>query len=199
MPEIDTQRFLDDLDTLRTIGTYRTGVHRPTFSPPDMESRRWVMVRMVEVGLTPPIDGIGNVLGRHAGAGPRLLVGSHIETQNHAGWLDGALGVVAALALARAGLPVDVGVYSDEEGHWGDFLGSRSLVGDVAEDELDAARNRTDGSALRDALASAGLAGLPRLALENGRYKGALALHIEQGTQREARGLRGIRSWRIVV
>ena len=207
MPKIDAERFLHDLDALRGIGTYRTGVHRPTFSPPDMDSRRWVMDRMVEIGLMPTIDGIGNVLGRHQGAGPHLLVGSHIETQNHAGWLDGALGVVAALALARAGLPIDVGVYSDEEGHWGDFLGSRSLVGDVAEEELDAAHNRTDGSALRDALASAGLSGLRRLALDDGRYKGALELHIEQGTQLEARslsigvvtGIVGIRSWRIVV
>ena len=27
--------------------------------------------------------------GRHRGPGPHLLVGSHIETQNEAGWLDG--------------------------------------------------------------------------------------------------------------
>ncbi len=206
MRVIDTDRFLQDLDTLRTIGTYRTGVHRPTFSPEDMESRHWLMDRMAEIGLEPTMDGIGNLLGRHAGPGPHLLVGSHIETQNQAGWLDGALGVVAALALARAGMPVDVGVYCDEEGHWGDFLGSRSLVGDVTEAEIDAARNRVDGSKLRDALASAGLAGLPRLALDAQRYKGALELHIEQGTELETRGLSigivtgivGIRSWRIV-
>ncbi len=79
-------------------------------------------------------------------------------------------------------------------------------MGDVTEDGIDRARNRADGSPLREALASAGLAGLPRLALEEGRYKGALELHIEQGTQLEAQGLRvgvvtgivGIRSWRIV-
>ena len=206
MIAIDTERFLRDLDTLRTIGTYRTGVHRPTFSPQDMESRRWLMDAMAELGLHPTMDGIGNIIGRHGGPGPHLLVGSHIETQNHAGWLDGALGVVAALALARAGLPVDVGVYSDEEGHWGDFLGSRSLVGDVTEKEIDEARNRGDGSSLRDALTSAGLAGVPRLALETERYKGALELHIEQGTRLEAlgfsigvvSGIVGIRSWRIV-
>ena len=206
MPAIDTDRFLHDLDTLRTIGTYRTGVHRPTFSPEDMESRRWLMDRMADIGLQPTIDGIGNVLGRHPGPGPHLLVGSHFETQNHAGWLDGALGVVAALALARAGLPVDVGVYCDEEGHWGDFLGSRSLVGDVTEEEINGARNQENGASLRDALALAGLAGLRRLDLEDGRYKGAFELHIEQGTQLEAGGLSigvvtgivGIRSWRVV-
>ena len=94
MIAIDTERFLRDLDTLRTIGTYRTGVHRPTFSPQDMESRRWLMDAMAELGLHPTMDGIGNIIGRHGGPGPHLLVGSHIETQNHAGWLDGALGVL---------------------------------------------------------------------------------------------------------
>ncbi|MDO9707503.1 Zn-dependent hydrolase [Paracraurococcus lichenis] len=205
--QLDTDRFLQDLDALRTIGTYRTGVHRPTFSPQDMESRHWLARRMEEAGLDATIDGIGNVFGRHRGRGPHLLAGSHIETQNHAGWLDGALGVIGALALARAGLPVDVCAYADEEGHWGDFLGSRSLVGDLTEADLDAARNRTTGAPLRPALAEAGLAGRPRLALEEGRHKGALEMHIEQGTQLETGGLRigvvtgivGIRQWRIVI
>ncbi|MDB5379385.1 MAG: argE, partial [Rubritepida sp.] len=105
MAEVDTARFLADLHELRKIGEFRTGVHRPTYTPQDMESRRWLMNRMAEVGLEPSIDGIGNVLGRHPGEEPRLLIGSHIETQNEAGWLDGALGVLAGLALARAGLP----------------------------------------------------------------------------------------------
>jgi len=203
----DTARFLQDLDTLRQIGAYRTGVHRPTFSPQDMESRRWLVREMQEVGLDASIDGIGNVFGRHPGPGPHLLSGSHIETQNQAGWLDGVLGVAAALALARAGLPVDVCAYSDEEGHFADFPGSRSLVGDFGEADLDRARNRYDGTPLRDALAAAGLAGVPRLQLEEGRYKGAFEMHIEQGTQLENAGLRigvvtgivAIQKWRIVV
>ena len=117
MPKIDADRFLQDLTDLRQIGAYKSGVHRPTYSPQDMESRRWLMERMAEIGLTPSIDGIGNVYGRYDGPGPHVLVGSHIESQNQAGWLDGALGVVAGLALARAGLPVDVCAYADEEGH----------------------------------------------------------------------------------
>ncbi len=204
---LDTARFLADLDRLRQIGTCRTGVHRPTFGAEDMESRRWLAGAMEAAGLEARIDGLGNVLGRHRGPGPHLLAGSHIETQNQAGWLDGVLGVVAALELARAGLPVDVCAYADEEGHWGDFLGSRSLTGAVDEAELDAARNRHDGRPLREALREAGLAGCPRLHLEPGRYKGAFELHIEQGTQLERSGMRigvvtgivGIRSWRITV
>ncbi|WP_311274355.1 Zn-dependent hydrolase [Methylobacterium sp. WCS2018Hpa-22] len=190
MTEIETDTFLHDLYALREIGRFRTGVHRPTFSPEDMQARRWLMGRIEACGLETSIDGIGNVLGRHRGPGPHLLVGSHIETQNEAGWLDGALGVVAGLALARAGLPVDVVAFADEEGHFsGGFLGSRSAIGDLTEAEIDAARNRTDGTPLRVALESAGLAGKPRMQLDPARYRGFLELHIEQGTQLESAGL----------
>ena len=204
---LDTGRFLADLDAARRIGTYRTGVHRPTFSAEDMESRRWLAGRMQEAGLEATIDGIGNVFGRHPGPGPHLLAGSHIETQNHAGWLDGVLGVIGALELARAGLPVDVCAYADEEAHWGDFIGSRSLVGDLSEADIDAARNRFTGAPLRPVLEEVGLAGRPRLTIDPSRYKGALEMHIEQGTQLENAGLRigvvtgivGIRQFRITV
>ena len=94
---LDTDRFLHDLDTLRKLGAYRTGVHRPTYGADDMESRRWLLREMQAIGLETTMDGIGNVLGRQPGPGPHLLAGSHLETQNHAGWLDGVLGVVAAL------------------------------------------------------------------------------------------------------
>jgi beta-ureidopropionase / N-carbamoyl-L-amino-acid hydrolase len=205
---INTERFLRDLDELRQIGRYRTGVHRPTYSPEDMESRRWLMERMQECGLEPAIDGIGNVLGRHRGPGPHLLLGSHIETQNYAGWLDGALGVVAGLALARAGLAVDVVAFADEEGHFeGGFLGSRSAIGALTEEEIDRSRSRNDGTPLREALATAGLAGLPRFALDAGRYRGFLEMHIEQGTQLEGAGERlgvvtgivAIWQWRVTI
>jgi len=191
MPQADTARFLQDLYDLRKIGAFKTGVHRPTYSPQDMESRHWLMERMREIGLEPSIDGIGNVFGRHTGPGPHLLAGSHIESQNEAGWLDGALGVVGALAMARAGLPVDVCAFADEEGHFeGGFLGSKSIIGELPEEEIDRSRNRTDGTPLRDALKAAGLAGKPRMQIDPSRYKGFFEMHIEQGTQLESAGLR---------
>jgi N-carbamoyl-L-amino-acid hydrolase len=208
MPAIDTTAFLRDLHELRRIGAFRTGVHRPTFSPQDMESRRWLIDRLSACGLEASIDGIGNVYGRHPGPGPHLLVGSHIETQNEAGWLDGALGVVAGVALARAGLPVDVCAFADEEGHFdGGFLGSRSILGELSEEEIDRSTSRNDGTPLRAALREAGLEGKPRMRLEPGRHKGFLEMHIEQGTQLERAGLRigvvtgivAIWQWRIVV
>jgi N-carbamoyl-L-amino-acid hydrolase len=126
MPNISGERLLRDLRTLAKIGAYKTGVHRPTYSPEDVESRHWLAARMTEAGLDPAIDGIGNVIGRARGDGPHLLLGSHVETQPHAGWLDGALGVIYGLEVARTlGGGIDVAAWADEEGHFGSFIGSR--------------------------------------------------------------------------
>ena len=119
--------------------------------------------------MTREIDGIGNVLGTSTKPGPKLLAGSHLESQNHAGWLDGPLGVVYALEAARVinrdpdvNGAVEVASWCDEEGHFGSFLGSRSYVGGVTEADIDAARDRSSGRTMREALRDAGLAGRPR-------------------------------------
>ena len=182
----DTDAFLADLHALRQIGAFRSGVHRPTYSPEDMQSREWLMQHMRAAGLEPTMDGIGNVLGRSPASGPVLLAGSHIESQNEAGWLDGALGVVAAVHLARAGLAVDAIAFADEEGHYGSFIGSRSFTGLLDDSEIDTLKNRYHGKPLRQALAEVGLAGKPRLQIEEGRYRGFLEMHIEQGTALES-------------
>ena len=148
----DGARVLADLHALRAIGTYKTGVHKPTFSEPHLRSLAWLVQRLPEAGLTGEIDGIGNVLGTSTKPGPKLLAGSHLESQNHAGWLDGPLGVVYALEAARVinrdpntNGAVEVASWCDEEGHFGHFLGSRSYVGGVTEADIDAARDRNSG------------------------------------------------------
>jgi len=193
----DGTRVLADLNALRSIGAYKTGVHKPTLSEPHIRSLDWLAQRLPEAGLTATIDGIGNIVGRSTKAGPKLLAGSHLESQNHAGWLDGPLGVIYALEAARvinadpdmAGA-VEVAAWCDEEGHFGQFLGSRSFAGAVAEAEIDAARDRSSDRTLRQALGDAGLAGRPRLHAEPGRHIGYLEAHIEQGETLESRGLK---------
>ncbi len=188
---IDGARLLADLHRLRQFGTYKTGVHRPTYSKVDMAARNWIADRMREAGLKPEIDGIGNVIGRGEGEGPRMLLGSHSETQNHAGWLDGALGVMYGLEVARAlGRGVDVVSWADEEGHYAAFPGSRSFIGELDDAEIAVARNRYDDKLLSDALTDAGLAGKQRALVEPGRYRGYLEAHIEQGDDLEQHGLR---------
>jgi beta-ureidopropionase / N-carbamoyl-L-amino-acid hydrolase len=194
---VDGTRVLADLHALRAIGTYKSGVHKPTFSEPHLRSLEWLVQRLPEAGLAGDIDGIGNVLGASTKPGPKLLAGSHLESQNHAGWLDGPLGVVYALEAARVINPdpkidgaVEVAAWCDEEGHFGHFLGSRSYVGAVAEADIDSARDRNDGRTMREALASAGLADRPRVQAERGRHIGYLEAHIEQGETLESSGLK---------
>jgi N-carbamoyl-L-amino-acid hydrolase len=194
---VDGARVLADLNALRAIGAYKTGVHKPTFSEPHVRSIEWLAEKLPEAGLIPMIDGIGNVLGTSARSGPKLLAGSHLESQNFAGWLDGPLGVVYALEAARVlnhdaspkGI-VEVAAWCDEEGHFGHFLGSRSYIGAVAETEIDAARDRSNGRTMREALESAGLATRPRVTAEPGRHVGYLEAHIEQGRTLEDGGLK---------
>src|SRR6266478_2295514 len=102
MPKTDGERVVADLKRLAEFGRYKSGVHRPTYSAEDVASRQWLADKFAEAGLDPLIDGIGNVIGRNPSARRRLLVGSHSETQPHGGWLDGALGVIYGLELARA-------------------------------------------------------------------------------------------------
>jgi N-carbamoyl-L-amino-acid hydrolase len=201
MPEVpsraDGARVLADLNALRAIGAYKTGVHKPTFSDAHLRSLEWLAARLPDAGLSATIDGIGNVLGTSAKAGPRLLAGSHLESQNYAGWLDGPLGVVYALEAARVLNPdpsiqgvVEVASWCDEEGHFGSFLGSRSFVGGVTEADIDDARDRNGDRSMRQALESAGLAGRGRLNAERGRHIGYLEAHIEQGDRLESSGLK---------
>jgi N-carbamoyl-L-amino-acid hydrolase len=201
MPEsyakADGGRVLADLNALRGIGAYKTGVHKPTYSEAHMRSLEWLSMRLPDAGLAATIDGIGNVVGTSAKAGPKLLAGSHLESQNYAGWLDGPLGVVYALEAARvinrdpsiAGA-VEVAAWCDEEGHFGHFLGSRSYAGAVREADIDAARDRNSDRSMRQALQDVGLSGRPRLTAERGRHFGYLEAHIEQGETLESNGLK---------
>ncbi|HEY1887923.1 MAG TPA: Zn-dependent hydrolase [Roseiarcus sp.] len=214
MPQINGGRLIADLRRLAEFGAYKSGVHRPTFSPQDVEARRWLAGRFMEAGLNASIDGIGNVFGRSRASGPKLLIGSHTESQNHAGWLDGALGVIYGLEVARAfsedprtaGSAIDVVSWADEEGHFGSFLGSRSFIGDVTDEEIDKARDRNHGTPLREALANAGLAERKRETIAPSDYIGYLEAHIEQGDTLDEAGLRlgvvtgivGIRLYRII-
>lgn len=192
-PCADGKRVLADLNALRAIGAYKTGVHKPTFSEPHKLSLDWLIRKLPDAGLSAAIDGIGNVFGTSAKPGPKLLAGSHLESQNYAGWLDGPLGVVYPLEAARVlnadpsfEGAVEVAAWCDEEGHFGHFLGSRSYVGQVTEADIDAARDRTSGRTMRDALADMGLAGRPRITAPPGRHVGYLEAHIEQGDTLES-------------
>jgi allantoate deiminase len=155
---------------------------------------------MRAAGMTVRRDAIGNVIGRMGGAdpdAPALLLGSHLDTVPDAGRYDGALGVLAGIAVVerlRAGaeLPfaLEVVAFADEEGsRFGTaFLGSSVLAGSFDP----AALRRVDGDCvpLEEAIREFG--GDPAALVGAGRAResviGYAELHIEQGPVLEERG-----------
>jgi N-carbamoyl-L-amino-acid hydrolase len=213
MAVIDGDRLLDGLRTLRTYGADGTGVVRTTFSDVDLAARRWLRDQMAAAGLNATIDGVGNVVGTSPNPGPALVIGSHSDTQPTGGWLDGALGVMYGIEIARAlledpqtsHLAVDAVAWTDEEGTYTSCLGSRSFSGRLTEAEL--ANTNADGESVAAAIERVGLSGIDRLQRDPERHVGYLEAHIEQGPWLEdadnligvVTSIVGIRSMRVTV
>ncbi len=195
MVQIDRRRLLADMRKLAEFGKIGTGVDRPAFSVADIDARAWLRERMANAGLDAKVDAVGNVFGRSRANGPGVLIGSHSDSVPSGGWLDGAMGVVYGIEIARAvansadRLAVDVIAFEDEEGSYLPLLGSRSFCGELGDGEIDAARNAS-GTSLASAMADAGIAGRPPARFEEGRYRAYLEAHIEQGPRLEAEGSR---------
>lgn len=180
---VDAQRFLADLHSLRAFGASGVGkgVVRPAYGAADIAARRWLADRMQAAGLEARFDAMGNLFG--LAPGRSLLLGSHSDSQPEGGWLDGALGVIAALEVARSaretgGPPVSVVSFQDEEGRFGVTTGSAVWSGQPGQEEADALSDR-DGVRLAQARqAMADLAGAP---VAPDRFSGYIEMHIEQG------------------
>ncbi len=205
----DPDRFLADLHHLRSFGASGVGkgVVRPAFSPEDIAARDWLATRMEEAGLTPHVDPAGNLFG--LGDGPGLLLGSHSDTQPEGGWLDGALGVIAALEVVRAAreagrTDLSVVSFQDEEGRFGVTTGSALWSGAIT---LDQADPLTDRDGLSFGAARTALGDRPGDWIDPARFTGFLEMHIEQGPVLDRSGDRiavvtdivGIRDMRITL
>ncbi|MBI3801895.1 MAG: hydantoinase/carbamoylase family amidase [Deltaproteobacteria bacterium] len=193
--QINYPRLLADLRQLATFGQVGTGVHRLSFTSEDREARHWLLQRMTEAGLDAQIDGIGNVYGQTKGVNKAVLIGSHTDSVPKGGWLDGAMGVLYGLELARARLEagdltdlgIDVISFADEEGTYRALAGSLSFCGHLSEADFAATTNQL-GKTLHAVLLEAGYAGRPRVTLDPSRHVAYLEGHIEQGPRLEVEG-----------
>ncbi|WP_146588407.1 Zn-dependent hydrolase [Puniceibacterium confluentis] len=177
------ERFLADLHTLRSFGASGVGrgVVRPAYSDADMAARDWLAARMQAAGLDVSFDPVGSLFG--VARGPSLLLGSHSDSQPEGGWLDGALGVIAALEIARAsreagGPPVSVVSFQDEEGRFGVTTGSSVWGGALTLDAADALLDR-DGVTFAEARARMGAR--CGAFVDPAQFTGFIEMHIEQG------------------
>ena len=205
-PEIDADAVIADLRELADLTGDGRGAQRLCFTATWREARSLLRDRLATIGADEvAIDPAGNLVARLPGAdrdAPALALGSHLDSVPDGGWLDGALGVFAALGVlsAWAGAdqppPRDIVLidFADEEGaRFGRSLfGSAAIAGHLDPAELAEATDAA-GVTITDALAEneltlAGAAGAhERGLLESlGAY---LELHIEQGPSLEAEGI----------
>lgn len=183
MLPVDATRFLADLHALRGFGASGVGkgVVRPAYSDADIAARAWLAERMQDAGLSVHVDPVGSVFG--LAEGRSVLLGSHTDSQPEGGWLDGALGVIAGLEIARAardagGPPVSVVSFQDEEGRFGVTTGSAVWSGTVPLAEAD---GFTDQDGVTFGAARAGMPGRSDAFVDPARFSGFLEMHIEQG------------------
>ena len=176
-------RFLEDLHTLRQFGASGVGkgVVRPAYSEADIAARAWLARKFEEAGLRVHYDPMGSLFG--LAEGPSLLLGSHSDSQPEGGWLDGALGVIAALEVARAakeagGPAVSVVSFQDEEGRFGVTTGSTVWSGQL---DLEDADRLTDRSGESLAKARGAMADLVGDFVDPSQFTGFIEMHIEQG------------------
>ena len=181
---VNPTRFLEDLHALRRFGASGVGkgVVRPAYSEADIAARAWLAGKFEEAGLTVHYDPMGSLFGL-SDAPKSLLLGSHSDSQPEGGWLDGALGVIAALEVARAakeaGDPaVSVVSFQDEEGRFGVTTGSTVWSGQLSLAEAD---KLTDRSGLSLAEARGAMAHLTGDFVDPTRFTGFIEMHIEQG------------------
>jgi beta-ureidopropionase / N-carbamoyl-L-amino-acid hydrolase len=212
---IDLGRLRRDIEALAAVGRDPTGgISRPAWSPAHEDARAWLLAQLQAAGLTARVDPAGNVFGRLGAATPVVMTGSHIDTVPRGGPLDGALGVLAGLECLRTAAAADlrlarsleVAAFTDEEGRFYGFFGSRALTGSLDRILAERLADPT-GLPLAEAMRRAGfdLARAPEARRDPGEIAAYVELHIEQGPWLEAEdvpigvveGIVGIRRFRL--
>jgi hydantoinase/carbamoylase family amidase len=198
---ISEERFRADFEALAKIGaTPDGGVHRPTFSAAHLQAREWLRHRIEQAGLDAQVDGAGNHTARLQCGPPGakvLLLGSHLDSVPNGGRFDGPLGVLCALEViqtireAGASLPFDLEVvdFTDEEGTFGSFWGSRAFTGKLPAEEVEnpyAGPEELERGLQRADLNKAGFLAAKRSLDEIAGY---LEVHIEQGPRLDRSGI----------
>jgi len=217
---VDPHRALRNLEELRTLTADSQGAQRIAWTPVWRQARAWFESKLATLPFTVEhhYDAAGNHWVTLPGKSPQaLILGSHLDSVPNGGWLDGCLGVLAALEVLTAigedsgGLPgvtVRLVDWADEEGaRFGRSLfGSSAFAGTHS---IAADRGRTDreGVSYEEALRMCGVE-IDRIgdaSIERANAAAYLELHIEQGPVLESLqlplgvvlGTKGVERWAI--
>ena len=182
---VNGNRLNAALAAFDSIGRTATGINRVGYSDADLAGRAFTLDLYRQAGLAPRIDAAGNIVARVDGTDasrPPIVIGSHVDSVTDGGNFDGPLGSFAAIEVARTlreqnvrlRHPLDVVVWQNEEGG---TIGSKLYIGELTDAELD--QTARSGLTIRQGIAKIG-----------GDVACYLELHIEQGGNLEAGGLR---------
>lgn len=193
---LDVDAVIADLDELAAAsGGRHAGARRLAWSEDWRTARAWLRGKLDELPVTVEEDAAGNLWATLTGAnddGAFVIVGSHIDAVPQGGWLDGVLGVTAALGVLRAiaagdtqpPITVKLVDWADEEGaRFGrSLIGSSAVAGTLDPDDVRGLLD-ANGITLEAAMAENGIS-LDGASAATAMLEGALAyfeLHIEQG------------------
>ena len=190
---MNAQRVIAHLRELESRTATADGAQRLAWGPVWRDAREWFRGKVAELGLSIDTDLAGNNWVTLRGASPKtVIVGSHLDSVPNGGWLDGALGVMAALEALRMHAATQTPVtlklvdWADEEGaRFGrSLLGSAAAAGSLKIEDVRELKDR-EGTRLVDALAENGVRLDQMLdahrALKTIDARAYLELHIEQG------------------
>jgi N-carbamoyl-L-amino-acid hydrolase len=191
---VNPSRAIANLRELRALTSDAAGAQRIAWSPTWLKARRWFQDKLESLPVEHHEDAAGNSWTTLQGRSHlSLILGSHLDSVPNGGWLDGCLGVLAALEVlqtiseetgGKPDLTVRLVDWADEEGaRFGRSLfGSSAFAGTHT---IKADRQRTDreGITLEAALQGCGVSidRIANAAIEQKDAGAYLELHIEQG------------------
>ena len=201
------------IKTLASISAEPNRLVRLFLSPEHREAANLVSQWMREAGLKVSEDALGTVRGL-VGEGPRLLIGSHLDSVVDGGNYDGPLGVIAGILAAghfsgSPPVPIEVLAFGDEEGsRFPSTLSSSAACAGAFESETLKLSDR-NGVTFAQALKAYGknVSAISNAAYKPNEVAAYVEVHIEQGPLLEAEnqalgvvtGIVGQSRWRVTV
>jgi N-carbamoyl-L-amino-acid hydrolase len=202
---ISPANVISNLSELRALTADEHGAQRVAWTPAWAAARAWFDAKLDQLPFAASLerhqDAAGNRWVTLPGASPQaLILGSHLDSVPNGGWLDGCLGVIAALEVLRhlgelyAGHPpctIRLVDWADEEGaRFGRSLFGSSAFASTHSIAADRIRTDRDGVTLEDAVAVFGVPidSIGDAAIERQHAAAYLELHIEQGPVLEENG-----------
>jgi N-carbamoyl-L-amino-acid hydrolase len=217
---LSPERALQNLSELRAVTGDANGAQRIAWTPAWLKARAWFEGKLA--ALPYPVEHHHDAAGNHwvtlPGKSPQaLILGSHLDSVPNGGWLDGCLGVLAALEIltaiaedteAQPAVTLRLVDWADEEGaRFGRSLFGSSAFAGTHSITADRVRTDREGITLEAALKTCGIdvARIGDSALERANAAAYLELHIEQGPVLESLdlplgvvlGTKGVERWAI--